>query len=157
MEFVDLLTLQKTIKEGLYDLFPEKVWVMAEIASVQARMNGHCYLDLVQSEDGKQLAKVKAVIWRSKFPMLRAFFREATGKDLQEGQQILVLAQVNYSELYGLSLVIEGINPEFTVGDAEIKKRETIKKLEEEFQKINKEAEERKFAQRKLEEKAGRG
>ena len=131
MEFVDLLTLQNSIKEGLCDLFPEKLWVKAEIASVQSRMNGHCYLELVQSEEGRQLAKVKAVIWRSKFPMIRAFFREATGKDLAEGQQILVLAQVSYSELYGLSLVIDDINPEFTVGDAELRKRETIRKLEE--------------------------
>lgn len=131
MEFVDLLTLQNSIKEGLCDLFPEKLWVKAEIASVQARMNGHCYMDLVQSEEGRQLAKVKAVIWRSKYPMVRAFFKEATGKDLSEGQQILVLAQVNYSELYGLSLVIDDINPEFTVGDVELRKRETIRKLEE--------------------------
>ena len=132
MEYVDLLTLQNTIREGLTELFPEKVWVKAEIAAVQARMNGHCYLDLVQSEDGRQLAKVKAVIWKSKFPLLRAFFRDATGKDLEVGQQILVLAEVNYSELYGLSLVIDDINPEFTLGDAELKKQQTIKMLQEE-------------------------
>ena len=131
MEYVDLLTLQNTIKDGLRELFPESVWVKAEIAAVQARMNGHCYLDLVQSENGRQLAKVKAVIWKSKFPLLRAFFRDATGKDLEVGQQILVLAEVNYSELYGLSLVIDDINPEFTLGDAELKKQQTIKMLQE--------------------------
>ena len=132
MEYMDLLTLQNTIREGLTELFPERVWVKAEIAAVQARMNGHCYLDLVQSEDGRQLAKVKAVIWKSKFPLLRAFFRDATGKDLEVGQQILVLAEVNYSELYGLSLVIDDINPEFTLGDAELKKQQTVKMLQEE-------------------------
>ena len=132
MEYVDLLTLQNTIKDGLTELFPESVWVKAEIAAVQARMNGHCYLDLVQSENGRQLAKVKAVIWKSKSPLLRAFFRDATGKDLEVGQQILVLAEVNYSELYGLSLVIDDINPEFTLGDAELKKQQTIKMLQEE-------------------------
>lgn len=132
MEYIDLLTLQSSIREGLEELFPESVWVKAEIAAVQTRMNGHCYMDLVQSEDGRQLAKVKAVIWKSKYPLLRAFFKDATGKELEVGQQILVRAQVNYSELYGLSLIIDDINPEFTVGDAEIKKRETIKKLEEE-------------------------
>ncbi|MBR6457131.1 MAG: exodeoxyribonuclease VII large subunit [Bacteroidales bacterium] len=132
MEYVDLLTLQNTIREGLTELFPESVWVKAEIAAVQTRMNGHCYLDLVQSEGGRQLAKVKAVIWKSKFPMLRAFFKDATGKDLEVGQQILVLAEVNYSELYGLSLIIDDINPEFTLGDAELKKQQTIKMLQAE-------------------------
>ena len=48
------------------------------------------------------------------------------------GQQLLVLAEVNYSELYGLSLVIDDINPEFTLGDAELKKQQTIKMLQEE-------------------------
>ena len=132
MEYVDLLTLQSAIKDGLTELFPESVWVKAEIAAVQVRMNGHCYLDLVQSEDGRQLAKVKAVIWKSKFPLLRAFFKDATGKDLEVGQQILVQAEVNYSELYGLSLVIDDINPEFTLGDAELKKQQTIKMLQDE-------------------------
>lgn len=132
MEYMDLLTLQSTIKDGLTELFPEKVWVKAEIAAVQARMNGHCYLDLVQSEDGRQLAKVKAVIWKSKYPLLRAFFKDATGKELEVGQQVLVLAEVNYSELYGLSLVVDDINPEFTVGDAELRKQQTIKMLQEE-------------------------
>ena len=132
MEYVDLLTLQSAIKDGLTELFPESIWVKAEIAAVQVRMNGHCYLDLVQSEDGRQLAKVKAVIWKSKFPLLRAFFKDATGKDLEVGQQILVQAEVNYSELYGLSLVIDDINPEFTLGDAELKKQQTIKMLQDE-------------------------
>ena len=132
MEYIDLLTLQNAIKDGLTELFPESVWVKAEIAAVQTRMNGHCYLDLVQSEDGKQLAKVKAVIWKSKFPLLRAFFKDATGKDLEVGQQILVEAEVNYSELYGLTLIIDDINPEFTLGDAELKKQQTIKMLQEE-------------------------
>lgn len=132
MEYLDLVTLQNAIKEGLNDLFPESVWVMAEIAAVQTRMNGHCYLDLVQSENGRQLAKVKAVIWKSMYPMLRGFFKTATGKELEVGQQILVKAEINYSELYGLSLIIEDINPEFTVGDAELKKQQTIKQLQEE-------------------------
>lgn len=132
MEYVDLLTLQNAIKDGLTELFPESVWVKAEIAAVQTRMNGHCYLDLVQSEDGRQLAKVKAVIWKSKYPFIRAFFKDATGKELEVGQQILIQAEINYSELYGLSLIIDDINPEFTLGDAELKKQQTIKMLQDE-------------------------
>ena len=34
MEYIDLYTLQNSLKLGLEDLFPEKVWVRAEIASV---------------------------------------------------------------------------------------------------------------------------
>ena len=52
MDYIDLLTLQSGIKDGLMELFPERVWVKAEIASMQVRTNGHCYLELVQSENG---------------------------------------------------------------------------------------------------------
>ena len=132
MDCYDLLTLQKEIREGLFELFRDKVWVKAEIASMQVRTNGHCYLELVQSDKGVQLAKVKAMIWSTRFRFISAFFEQASGTRLAAGQQVLVRAQVNYSELYCLSLVIDDINAEFTVGDAELKKRQTIERLEKE-------------------------
>lgn len=132
MDCYDLLTLQREIREGLFELFPDRVWVKAEIASMQVRTNGHCYLELVQSERGVQLAKVKAMIWSSRFKFLSAFFEQAAGTRLAAGQQIMARAQVNYSELYGLSLVIDDINAEFAVGDAELRKRQTIERLEKE-------------------------
>ena len=132
MDCYDLLTLQREIREGLFELFPDRVWVKAEIASMQVRTNGHCYLELVQSERGVQLAKVKAMIWSSRFKFLSAFFEQASGTRLAAGQQVLVRVQVNYSELYGLSLVIDDINAEFAVGDAELRKRQTIERLEKE-------------------------
>lgn len=142
MDCYDLLTLQREIREGLFELFPDRVWVKAEIASMQVRTNGHCYLELVQSERGVQLAKVKAMIWSSRFKFLSAFFEQASGTRLAAGQQVLVRVQVNYSELYGLSLVIDDINAEFTVGDAELKKRQTIERLEKEgFMELQKELE----------------
>ncbi|MCQ2158324.1 MAG: exodeoxyribonuclease VII large subunit [Bacteroidales bacterium] len=132
MDCTDLLTLCSSLREGLESLFPEKLWVCAEVASIQHRANGHCYLDLVQSEDGIQKAKAKAIIWASKYGMLSAFYRDATGSDITAGQQILVRAQVNFSELYGLSLIIDDINPEYTLGDAELQRRKTVERLEEE-------------------------
>jgi exonuclease VII large subunit len=50
--FVDLRTLQMRLKEGIEDLFPEKLWVRAEIGQWSPRANGHCYLSLTQSEKG---------------------------------------------------------------------------------------------------------
>ena len=142
MDCYDLLTLQREIREGLFELFPDRVWVKAEIASMQVRTNGHCYLELVQSERGVQLAKVKAMIWSSRFKFLSAFFEQASGTRLAAGQQIMARAQVNYSELYGLSLVIDDINAEFAVGDAELRKRQTIERLEKEgFMELQKELE----------------
>lgn len=128
-EYIDLYELQLQLREGMEELFPERLWVRAEVASVQVKSNGHCYLDLSQSEGGKVVAKAKAVIWRSRYLPLIAYFREATGGDIKPGMQILVRVQVTYSELYGLTLTVDELEPEFTIGATELEKRRTIEKL----------------------------
>lgn len=121
-EYLDLLGLQRQVKEGLLEVFPEGVWVKAEIASVSDR--NHCYLELVQSENGRQVAKARAIIWSNRYAELKSL--------VGEGREILALVQVNYSELYGLSLVIEDISPEFSLGDALLQRQKTIERLEKE-------------------------
>jgi len=126
---LSLLELQRRLKNGVEELFPERLWVKAEVAQLQARSNGHCYLDLVQNNEGEQLAKTRAVVWRNKWYLLSAFYQKATGSPLGVGQQVLVEVSLSYSELYGLTLVIEDISPEFSLGQAEKIRQETIQKL----------------------------
>ena len=108
-DYIDLLELLAMVREELEAAFPERFWVKAEIASVQTKANGHCYLELVQHENGGVVAKVKANIWRSRFAPLRAYFREATGGDLAVGMEVLLRVQVTFSEAYGFSLNVEEI------------------------------------------------
>lgn len=131
-EFVDLYTLQRDMKEGLEDLFPDRIWVRAEIASLSVKGGGHCYLELVQSERGAVVAKVRAIIWRSLYTLLSAKFRSATGSDISAGAQVLVRAMVNFHEVYGLSLVIDDIDTAFTVGEQQLKRQQTIDRLTKE-------------------------
>lgn len=130
-DFLSLLELQTRLRDGLQELFPGKYWVQAEIASVQARASGHCYIDLCQNGSDGVLAKAKAVIWRSRFAQLIRYFQSSTGSSLQVGMMILVRAQVSYSELYGLTLIIDEIEPAFTLGQAELERRRTIEALRE--------------------------
>ena len=132
MEYIDLYTLQNSLKLGLEDLFPEKVWVRAEIASVSLKANGHCYMDLCQNGPDGMVARAKAVIWRSKYYALNQYFVAATGSSLQAGMSVLVRVQVTYSELYGLTLTVDDLGPQFTLGEQELEKRRTIAKLEAE-------------------------
>ena len=118
------------IRDGIESAVSDKMWVKAEVASVQAKAGGHCYLELVQSEEGRTLAKARAVIWKGIWFALRRYFLDATGSDLAAGMQILARVQVSYSELYGLTLVIDELEPEFTLGAAELEKRRTIETLE---------------------------
>lgn len=132
MEFVELLTLQNAIKEGLQGCFPDSLWIKAEVAQIQRRSNGHCYLDLAQSDETGLLAKAKAVIWRGTYSVVSRAFYDATGGPVEAGMTILALARVNYSELYGLSLVIEDIEPQYTLGEAELERQRTLARLKEE-------------------------
>ena len=58
MEKLSLLDLQLMIRDGVESAVPEKLWIRAEVASVQAKSNGHCYLELSQSEDGRLVLAV---------------------------------------------------------------------------------------------------
>ena len=129
---ISLLELQTIIRDGVENALPEKVWVRAETASVQAKAGGHCYLALCQSEEGRVVAKARAVIWRGVYSVVRAAFVEATGSELAAGMQILARVQASYSELYGLTLVIDELEPQYTLGAAEMEKRKTIELLEKE-------------------------
>ena len=131
-EYLDLLTLQRLLKSGVEELFPTKLWVKAEIASVSRKQNGHCYLDLCQNDESGTVARVKAAIWRSRFLQLNNFFAQATGTVLQAGMSVLVRVQVSYNELYGLTLSIDDIDPAFTIGEKEQEKKRTIARLEQE-------------------------
>lgn len=130
MDWLDLYDLQASLKEVLEDSFPQRVWVRAEVSSIQCRTNGHCYMELSQTVDGKVVAKAKAVIWKNRYLPLAAYFRDSTGGDIAPGMQILSRVQVSFSELYGLTLVIDEIEPQFTLGAAEMQKRRTIELLE---------------------------
>ena len=129
-EYIELYALQALLRGEIENSFPERCWVLAEIASVQAKANGHCYLDLCQSRDGRIVAKAKAVIWRNRYLPVRAYFREATGGDLAPGMEVLLRVQVSYNELYGLTLTVDEVEPRFTLGAAELQRRRTLEKLE---------------------------
>ena len=128
-DYMDLIELQSRIKEGVAEAFPGKYWVKAEISSWSPRSNGHCYLTLTQSLGGKAIAESRAMIWKWHFPQLKAFFEKTTGQPLQAGITVLVRVQVSFSELYGISLFIDNIDPAFTLGEKALERKRAIEKL----------------------------
>ena len=145
-DILDLKDLLLMVKENLEEGFPEAVWVRAEVASVQVRGTaarpGHCYMELCQSDAGTSgfafgssgavTAKVRAIAWQYTWLQISQLFRVATGGDIRPGIKILANVRVNFSEQYGLSLIIEDMDPSYTLGDAEALRRETIARLEKE-------------------------
>jgi exodeoxyribonuclease VII large subunit len=130
-ESTTLSALNGIIRETLQREFPETVWVVAEINELNINRTGHCYMELVEKSetDDHIVAKSRATIWSSRFRMLRPYFESTTGARLQPGIKVLLKAGVSFHELYGLSLNITDIDPSYTMGDMEMKKREVIAKL----------------------------
>ena len=129
-----LQQLLSQVKGALDAAFPLSVWVKAEIQSMSVNRSGHCYIDLIEKNmlTGALLAQARAIIWSSRYKSLAVRFSSEAGRNLEEGINILALVTVNYSELYGLSLVIEDIDPAFTAGEAFLERQRTIARLTEE-------------------------
>jgi exodeoxyribonuclease VII large subunit len=130
-ERISLYDICQRIQQALYENFAESTWVVAEIGDMKENRSGHCYLELVEKNDenGQPKAKARATIWAGNFRVLKPFFEAATGRRLSIGLKVLVLCEVNYHPVYGLSLNIKDIDPNFTIGDIEKKRQETIQML----------------------------
>lgn len=129
------ITLQEfnnRIKRLLADPSVMNCWVVAETTDV--RINQHCYLQLLEKnpKTGATVAKIKAIIWGSQFRFLNAQFKQVTGRDIGNDMKIMVCLSVNYSPQYGLTVVINNINPEFTLGDMERQRQEILNRLTQE-------------------------
>jgi exodeoxyribonuclease VII large subunit len=133
-EKLSLTELQLLIRDALYLSIPQMFWVVAEISEININSSGHCYLELVEKHpDEKNIrARIRGIIWNSRFGFVRSFFENITGETLKGGLKILVKAKIEYHELYGLSLIINDIDPAFTLGEMAVKRQLIIRKLEEE-------------------------
>ena len=131
-EYISLFDLQSKLKEGIECLFPKRIWIRAEVSAFKARNGGHCYLELSQSDEKGLTAKAQAIIWSSRYRFIAPYFESVTGSPISEGMVILVEVQVNYSQLYGLSLIVNDIDPEFSLGLKELERQRTIERLQKE-------------------------
>ena len=131
-EFIDLFEFQTRLKKGIELLFPNRIWIRAEVSAVKARSGGHCYLEISQSDSNGLMAKASAIIWSSKYRFIAPYFESVTGSPISEGMTVLMEVQVNFNELYGFSLIVNDIDPEYSLGAKELEKQKTIERLTQE-------------------------
>ncbi len=132
MESLSLSDFNQLIKSVLDKHLEKSYWIVAEIGEMNVNQKGHCYMELVEKKDNFIVAKNRATIWSYTFANLENWFAMVTGTPLRQGMKILVNAAVQYHEVYGFSLNIKDIDANFTIGERERKKQETIRKLEQE-------------------------
>ncbi|SHM91374.1 Exodeoxyribonuclease VII large subunit [Cyclobacterium lianum] len=129
---ITLFYLNTIIKESLDKQLSPTYWVIAEIGELREAVRGHAYLDLVEKTDGQIRAKMRGNIWSYSYQAIKQKFEGTTGQRLQAGMNILALVNVQFHELYGISLVIKDIDPNFTLGERARRRQEVIDRLKSE-------------------------
>jgi len=109
----------------------EVIPIIGEITNLKSAASG-MFLELIEKQDDKVLAKVRAVIWKQQLARIHAF-EASTGQRLKDGMKVLVRAAVAFDPLYGLSLKIKDIDPQFSIGELELQRLAIFKRLLETY------------------------
>lgn len=129
---IQLSRLLQGVAKAVADAFSAGVWTTAEVLRASAK-DGHVYLELSERDaDGRVLAKANAAIWARTAERIVPEFERATGATLGAGIKLLVRARPVYKPQFGFSLEIDAIDPTYTLGDLEGKKRELRERLKRE-------------------------
>lgn len=124
--------LTSHISEVMRVNFETPLWIRAEISEFRENANGHCYLEFIEKDINSDaiFAKIKGTIWVNTYRMLKPYFESSTGQALRAGLSVLVAVTVDFHDVYGLSLNIRDIDPEFTLGAQAARRQEIIRQLE---------------------------
>ena len=131
VESLTLIELNKLIKTTIERNFDSSLWLIAEINTINHHRSGHCYLEFVQKAQNNDqiIAKARATIWSTQYRMIDSYFQSVTNTKLDTGMKVLVRVSIDFHELYGFSLNVRDIDPNYTLGDIERRKNEIIDKL----------------------------
>lgn len=126
-----LLQLQEFLRD-LVQACPniKNVWITAELSDVSEH-GGHCYMDLLQKDPrtGATVAKARATIWANQWRSIKHRFMAETGQPFASGLTVMVCVTAGYHPLYGMNLNIVAVNPSFTLGERERRRREILQRL----------------------------
>lgn len=131
-EPVSLQHLNELIKSTLDRHLQPTYWVTAEIGEFRDSVRGHVYLDLIEKQSGQITAKIRGNIWSYTYQGIRRRFESTTGEALRSGMNVLALVNVQFHEVYGISLIVKDIDPNYTLGERAKRRQEVIDQLTKE-------------------------
>jgi exodeoxyribonuclease VII large subunit len=128
---ITLSVLLAGVSESVAAAYKSGVWTMVEVLDTRLR-NGHVYIEVSErSASGAVLAKSNAVIWSSHASRILPEFERATGATVGPGIKLLVRARPVFKAQFGFSIEIDAIDPDYTLGDLEARKREIRARLQQ--------------------------
>jgi exodeoxyribonuclease VII large subunit len=116
-------TIDRKFKGGGY-------WVRGELSDWK-KNGAHYYGELIEFDDlsHQSVAKVRINMWANVAHKVIPKFHHATGEQFKNGMKVLLMVDVNFHQNFGLSLNILDIEPSFTLGDREARKKKVIADL----------------------------
>lgn len=127
-----LAQLNQSLERFIRDNFALKnFWVVAEITKVQEK-NGHYYLDLADSKEGKRIAEMSANMWFTTFNRVNSALNGELVGIFRQGNKVLMNVRIEFHTIFGLKLNILDVDPTISYGEIEKRKKETILRLKKE-------------------------
>lgn len=124
-----LFDLNEYLKRVVALNFPEPVWISCEIAQIK-NARGNYYLDLIEVNDNEEvIAQSQAAIWYKSYLFIKTKFGDLLPSLLQEGVKVKIKVNVEFNERYGLKLIIEDIDPAYTLGQMELARQKILERL----------------------------
>ena len=120
-----------SIRKTMEARYHQPYWVKAEVYKMNLFPSGHAFPELVQRENGKIVASLSGVIWHQNYQRIRDTFEKTVKEPLSEGKELLLEVRIVFHEIYGLSLQISDIDPNFSLGALHQLKLNTIKQLDQ--------------------------
>ncbi len=105
-------------------------WWRAEILKIQQK-GKNVYAELVEyDEEGKIVAKVKGCIFQES--IYAQFLRETKLRDVSEmtGLKVLFYGKFSFHKDYGISIIINELSAEYTLGHLQKKQEDILQKLQ---------------------------
>lgn len=122
--------LNEEIRDVLGEVFPG-LWVQGEVHRPRASQRGHLYFELVEKGVGDRIVgRIDAVVWRTDHQRVRRDLARSD-QELADGQQVRCFGNLDFYPAGGrLQLVVRQVDPMFSLGELERRRRETLRTLE---------------------------
>jgi len=128
-----LFDLNQFIRRVIALNLSEPIWVQCEIGQCN-ESRGHYWLELVQQGENEEeiVAQAAAVIWARQYRKLRNELGPTFQQVLQEGMAVKLQVRVDFHERFGLKLMVEDIDPGYTMGKLALQRQEILDRLHKE-------------------------
>lgn len=117
--------IKAVLKKGFFD----GVWVRGEIQGLQQRSNGHVYFNLTERGEGGGQSTIPVALWAGTLARMRGMLAKHRMR-LENGLQVRIHARLDFYGPSGrLSLVMDGLDPTYTLGQLAAERDQLLRRL----------------------------